>query len=92
MALDNAVMRARIETLTKSGIIEVALQNPSIMSYMEHWETRAENAERLVQELAALLREADKLIIWEHTPLGDGFQERVEAVLPRVPPPLSSRR
>lgn len=47
--LDNAVMRARIETLTRSGIIEVALQNPNVMSYMEHWEGRAEKAEKLLE-------------------------------------------
>ena len=53
MALDNAVLRARIEILTRSGIIEVALQNPNVMSYMEHWETRAETAEKRVEQLEA---------------------------------------
>lgn len=57
MALDNAVMRARIETLTRSGIIEVALQNPNVMSYMEEWETRAEKAERLAANLADCLED-----------------------------------
>jgi hypothetical protein len=27
-----------IETLTKSGIIEVAIRNPSVAEYMAHWE------------------------------------------------------
>lgn len=58
MALDNAVLRARIETLTRSGIIEVALQNPNVMSYMEHWETRAEKAELRVQGLETAIARA----------------------------------
>lgn len=41
----------RLESLTTSGIIEVALCNPNVMSYMEHWEKRAEAAEA---KLAAL--------------------------------------
>lgn len=34
-----------LEHFTKSGIIEVAVRNPSVMDYMRHWEGRAETAE-----------------------------------------------
>jgi hypothetical protein len=34
-----------LETLTKSGIIEVAIRNQSVAEYMAHWEGRAEKAE-----------------------------------------------
>lgn len=48
-------LRAEIETLTKSGIIEVAVRNPNVMEYMRHWEGRAEKAEARVAELEAAL-------------------------------------
>ena len=50
LELENAVLRARVETLTTSGIIEVALQNTNVRSYMEHWESRAEKAEAKLAE------------------------------------------
>lgn len=40
-----AVVLELIETLTKGGIIEVAIRNPSVADYMAHWEARAEKAE-----------------------------------------------
>lgn len=82
--LDNAVMKARIETLTRSGIIEVALQNPNVMSYMEHWESRSGKAESLVEELASLLRQADMHVIWESNGFSRDFQDKIEAALERV--------
>lgn len=42
---DAAVILELIEMLTKGGIIEVAIRNPSVAEYMAHWEGRAEKAE-----------------------------------------------
>lgn len=38
-------MEAENNLLKTSGIIEVAVRNPSVMEYMQHWEGRAEAAE-----------------------------------------------
>jgi hypothetical protein len=54
LAAENAALKAEVDTLTKSGICEVAARNPSVMEYMAHWENRAEKAEAEV----ARLREA----------------------------------
>ena len=40
-----------IETLTKGGIIEVAIRNPNVMEYMRHWEGRAEKAEAALEAM-----------------------------------------
>lgn len=48
---------AEIEALTSGGIIEVAVRNPSVADYVQHWEGRTERAERERDEAAALLRE-----------------------------------
>lgn len=53
-------MQKEIELLTKSGIIEVAVRNPSVMDYMKHWEGRAETAEARETELVEMLRLADE--------------------------------
>jgi len=44
-------LQREIEHLTKSGITEVAVRNPSVAEYMKHWEARAAAAE---SKLAAL--------------------------------------
>jgi hypothetical protein len=44
-----------IELLTTSGIIEVAVRNPSVAEYMGHWEGRAEKAEAEVTRLREAL-------------------------------------
>jgi hypothetical protein len=38
-------LRSENDMLTKAGIIEVAVRNPSVSEYMEHWEARALKAE-----------------------------------------------
>ena len=46
-----ATLRGRVEALSDPldwricGIIELAVRNPNVKSYMEHWEARAEKAE-----------------------------------------------
>lgn len=52
--LDYRVAIARLETLTRGGMVEVALSNPNVMDYMGHWEGRAEKAEAEVERLRAL--------------------------------------
>lgn len=49
-----------IETLTKSGIIEVAVRNPSVAEYMAHWESRAVNAETDNAALSARIEGLEK--------------------------------
>ena len=38
-------LRRELDMLTTGGIIEVAVRNPSVSEYMEHWEGRALKAE-----------------------------------------------
>ena len=53
LAAENATLRAENEVLTKSGIIEVAVRNPSVMDYIKHWEGRTEKAEAELTTLRA---------------------------------------
>jgi hypothetical protein len=53
-AAEIARLTAEVETLTTSGIIEVAARNPNVMSYIQHWETRTEKAEAECDEWKAL--------------------------------------
>jgi tRNA C32,U32 (ribose-2'-O)-methylase TrmJ len=55
-ALELETTRNLVDLLTKSGIIEVAVRNPNVMSYMEHWEGRAEKAEAEVERLREVIR------------------------------------
>jgi hypothetical protein len=64
-----AEVEAERETLTTSGIIEVAVRNPSVMEYMKHWEARAEAA-----EAALATARADAVLIAE-------LVRKVEALL-----------
>lgn len=48
-------LRAEVELLTKSGIIEVAVRNPSVADYMNHWEGCTERAEAQVAALRSVL-------------------------------------
>lgn len=43
--------RAEIEQWKKWGIIEIAIRNPNVASYMKHWEDRAIRAERLLEKI-----------------------------------------
>lgn len=45
-------LRFEIDMLTRGGVIEVAVRNPSVAEYMEHWEGRAEKAESGLTEAA----------------------------------------
>jgi hypothetical protein len=40
---------SELKTLTTSGVIEVAIRNPSVAEYMRHWEGRAEKAEAALE-------------------------------------------
>ena len=42
---DAAAVLELVDLLTKGGIIEVAIRNPSVAEYMDHWESRALKAE-----------------------------------------------
>lgn len=44
-------LEAELHALTCGGTCEVAARNPNVMSYMEHWEGRAEKAEAENQRL-----------------------------------------
>lgn len=44
-------LESEIYMLTRAGIIEVAIRNPSVMEYIKHWEGRAEKAEAEVSRL-----------------------------------------
>jgi hypothetical protein len=40
------LLREEVAFLKSCGIIELAIRNPNVASYMEHWEGRAEKAEQ----------------------------------------------
>ncbi len=65
-ALTIAFLKANLEELRTGGIITVAMTNPNVMSYMEHWEGRAEKAEAEVKVLSGAL--AGMLDIWSGYP------------------------
>jgi hypothetical protein len=44
-------LRREVEMLTKAGIVEVAVRNPSVAEYMRHWEDRAIKAESALASL-----------------------------------------
>jgi hypothetical protein len=46
-------LEAELHTMKTSGVIEVAVRNPSVSEYMAHWEGRAEKAEARVAALEA---------------------------------------
>ena len=50
-----AALRGENETLTTAGIIEVAVRNPSVADYVQHWEGRTTEAERKLAEAVGLL-------------------------------------
>lgn len=48
-------LEAELHLMKTSGIVEVAVRNPSVMEYMQHWEGRAETAEaKLAKAVEAL--------------------------------------
>ena len=50
--------REELKQWTTWGIIEIAVRNPNIASYMNHWEDRAEAAERERDRLKAQVEDA----------------------------------
>lgn len=56
-----ARLSAEVEMLTRGGIIEVAIRNPSVADYMKHWEGRAEKAEAALQQA---ISERDEREAW----------------------------
>ena len=46
-------VEAELDLMKTAGIIEVAIRNPSVSEYMQHWERRAEAAEARIEELEA---------------------------------------
>lgn len=77
-ALDvGAKATAEVEMLTKAGIIEVAVRNPSVADYMKHWEARALSAESKVTALEARVDELEAALrpfaeAGGQTPVGHG--------------------
>jgi len=55
-ALTIAFLKANLEELRMGCMITVAMTNPNVMSYMEHWEGRTEKAEALVEKLKEALK------------------------------------
>ena len=44
-------LEAELHLMKTSGIVEVAVRNPSVMEYMKHWEGRAEAAEAKLEKV-----------------------------------------
>lgn len=49
--IEIARLTAELEHFTKSGIVEIAVRNPAVSEYMEHWEGRALKAEKALSAL-----------------------------------------
>jgi hypothetical protein len=59
-ALDEvATLRAELELFRTAGIIEVAVRNPNVSSYMDHWEGRTLKAESELATLRARLTQME---------------------------------
>jgi len=54
-------LREELDLMKTAGIIEVAVRNPNISDYIEHWEGRAEKAEAELALLRAKVEAGDKL-------------------------------
>ena len=50
-------LEAELHLMKTSGIVEVAVRNPSVMEYMRHWEGRAERAEAKLAKAVEALEE-----------------------------------
>jgi hypothetical protein len=60
VALDEvATLRAELELFRTAGIIEVAVRNPNVSSYMDHWEGRTLKAESELATLRARLTQME---------------------------------
>lgn len=56
LTAENERLRQEVEHYNKSGIVEIAVRNPSVADYMAHWEGRAEKAEAENERLREALR------------------------------------
>lgn len=56
MALRLAAAERELEHFRTSGIVEIAVRNVNVRSYIDHWEGRTEKAEARVAALEAALR------------------------------------
>jgi len=55
-------VEAELDLMKTAGIIEVAIRNPSVSEYMQHWERRAEAAEaRFIEQRDSLVSVTKKL-------------------------------
>ena len=80
-------MRAELHLLKTSGIIEVAVRNPNVADYMEHWEGRAIKAETHCDELVAAAYVAASEKSWAiavemelHAAIGSTTKAKAEAI------------
>ena len=76
-------LRREVADFKSWGVIEVAVRNPNVRSYMDHWEGRTEKAEARISALEAerdeLKMERDGLAISEHN-----WLMRAESALSRI--------
>lgn len=77
LAMDRELRKAQSENehFTKSGIIEIAVRNPSVSDWMKHWESRALAAESRLAAVEKALKELRLVVgyFWndEHPRIGD---------------------
>jgi hypothetical protein len=57
----NAALEAEVEQWKTWGIIEIAVRNLNVASYMEEWESRAIKAEAEIERLKAPVRSVDAM-------------------------------
>lgn len=57
IAKERDELKAKVERLTSGSVCEIAATNANVMSYVQHWEGRAEKAEVEVERLREALRD-----------------------------------
>ena len=53
-------LREEVAFLKTCGVIELAIRNPNVQSYMAHWERRAESAEMTLEHIFGVKMAAEE--------------------------------
>jgi hypothetical protein len=75
-----AELEAELHTMKTSGIIEVAVRNPSVSEYIAHWEGRAKKSEARIHHLKARIADLEALNGWYADQVGIRFEMSSAAV------------
>lgn len=68
-----SVMRGELEQWTKWGMIEVAIRNPNVNSWMNHWEDRALKAESALKREQGVAEARKQALGFAHAAISDAI-------------------